>query len=141
LDHYTDPDEAYLPDDQTSDEDHVEEREFLNEEPHYLVHALDESLEDHMPLKQEPKEEIHKENHQPFEVEHELHCELIEGHFNETHHEDKTFVFSPPVNEDEVIQASIPPAHEEENMVSCTSFQVFDVASFHDLESRIKNLN
>jgi hypothetical protein len=44
-------------------------------------------------------------------------------------------VFYPLSNEDEVIQASIPLAHEEENMVSCTPFQVFDVASFHDLES------
>jgi hypothetical protein len=44
-------------------------------------------------------------------------------------------VFSPLSNEDEVIQASIPPTHEEENVVSCTPFQVFDVASFHDSES------
>jgi hypothetical protein len=43
--------------------------------------------------------------------------------------------FSPLSDEDEVIQASIPPTHEEENVVSCTPFQVFDVASFHDLES------
>jgi hypothetical protein len=35
----------------------------------------------------------------------------------------------------EVIQDSIPPAHEEDNMVSYTPFQVSDIASFHDLES------
>jgi hypothetical protein len=34
----------------------------------------------------------------------------------------KASVFSPQF--DEVIQASIPPAHEEENMVSYTPFQV-----------------
>jgi hypothetical protein len=46
-------------------------------------------------------------------------------------------VFSPPFDEDEVTQASIPPSHEDKNMVSCTLFQVFDSydASFHDLES------
>jgi hypothetical protein len=42
-------------------------------------------------------------------------------------------IFSPPF--DEVIQASIPPAHEEKNVVSYTPFQVFDVALFHDWES------
>jgi hypothetical protein len=88
----------------------------------------------------------HEEDHQIHEVEHELPCEPVEEHFDEAHHvedpnheeaphEDKTSVFSPLSNEDEVIQASIPPAHEEENVVSYTPFQVFDVASFHDLES------
>jgi hypothetical protein len=46
--------------------------------------------------------------------------------------------FSPPFDEDEVTQASSPPSHEDENMVSCTLFQAFDSydASFHDLESQ-----
>jgi hypothetical protein len=42
------------------------------------VHPLDESLEDQIPIKKEPKEEIRKENHQSFEVEHHLPCELIQ---------------------------------------------------------------
>jgi hypothetical protein len=41
----------------------------------------------------------------------------------------------PWFDEDEVIQASIPPTYEEENMVSSTPFQVFYFVSFHDLES------
>jgi hypothetical protein len=45
------------------------------------VHALDESLEDHTPLKQEPKEEIHEESHQPFEEEQE-HVEDLDNTFN-----------------------------------------------------------
>jgi hypothetical protein len=46
--------------------------------------------------------------------------------------------FSPPFDENEVTQASSPPSHEDENMVSCTLFQAFDSydASFHDLESQ-----
>jgi hypothetical protein len=47
-------------------------------------------------------------------------------------HEDKTIVFAPLSNEDEVIQDSISPTHEEMNMVSYTLFQVFYVSSFHD---------
>jgi hypothetical protein len=77
-----------------------------------------------------------------------LSCESSdEKHFDETFHvenvihieaphEDETLVFSPLSNEDEVIQASIPHAHEEEKVVSFTPFQVFDVASFHDLETQ-----
>jgi hypothetical protein len=41
--------------------------------------------------------------------------------------------FFPPF--DEAIQASILPVYEEENVVSYTPFQVFDVSLFHDLES------
>jgi len=46
-------------------------------------------------------------------------------------------VFSPPFNEDEVIQYSFPPSYEDKNIVSCTPSLVFDsyVASFHRLES------
>jgi hypothetical protein len=40
-------------------------------------------------------------------------------------HEDKTLVLTPPFDEDEVTQASIPP-HEDQNMVSTTLFHVFD---------------
>jgi hypothetical protein len=53
-------------------------------------------------------------------------------------HEDETLVWVPPFDEDEVIQASVPPSHEDKNdEVSCTLFQVFDSydASFHDLEN------
>jgi hypothetical protein len=90
----------------------------------------------------EPKEMNHEEDHQ---IEHVLPCEYVEeDHFDETHYvgdltheddprEDEAPVFAPPF--DEVIQASIPPSHEEENMVSFTPFQVFDIVSFHDSES------
>jgi hypothetical protein len=72
-------------------------------------------------------------------------CEYAEEeHIDETHlvediihkdslHEDEVLIFAPPF--DEFIQASFPPAHEEENVVSYTPFQVFDVALFYDLES------
>jgi hypothetical protein len=84
----------------------------------------------------------HEDDHQIHE--HEFPCEYEEEHFDETHHvedlthkeaphEDEALTFSPLF--DEVIQASIPPAHEEENMVSYTPFQVFDDALFYDLES------
>jgi hypothetical protein len=53
----------------------------------------------------------------------------------ETPHKHNTFVFAPLSNEDEVIQASNPPAHEEENVVSCTPLQIFDIVLFHDSES------
>jgi hypothetical protein len=45
----------------------------------------------------------------------------------------KCIGISPPF--DEVIQASIPPAQEEKNVVSYTPFQVFDVDAFHEWES------
>jgi hypothetical protein len=103
-----------------------------------------DSIEDNGDLieEREPEEVNHEEDHQIHEVEHEFPCEYVEEeHFDETHHvedliheeaphEDEASIFSPPF--DEVIQASIPPTHEEENMVSYTPFQVFDVASFHD---------
>jgi hypothetical protein len=117
---------------------------------HNLTVALQEEgllsnpIEDNEDLikEQEPEEVTHEESHQVHKVEHELLYEPIEEHFNEAHHvedpiheEDETSVFSPPFDEDEVIQTSIPPAHEEENVVSCTPFQVFDVGSSYDLES------
>jgi hypothetical protein len=60
---------------------------------------------------QEPKEEICKE----------------------TPHEDQVLVFAPTFYE--VIQASIPPTQEEENVVSCFPLQIFDDDLFHDLEN------
>ena len=84
----------------------------------------------------------HEENYQE---EHEFPCEYVEEeHFDETHlvedliheedpHEDEASVFAPPF--DEVIQASIPPAHEENNVVSYTPFQKFNIVLFHDSES------
>jgi hypothetical protein len=46
-------------------------------------------------------------------------------------------VSSPPFDEDEAIQTSIIPAHEDNEVVSCTPFQVFDSydASSCDFES------
>jgi hypothetical protein len=87
----------------------------------------------------------HEEDHQMHEVEHEFPCEYYkQENFDETHHvediiheeaphEDETSIFSPSF--DEIIQDSIPPTHQKENMVSYTPFQVFDVVLFHDLES------
>jgi hypothetical protein len=85
-------------------------------------------------------------NHEEYyQEEHEFPCEYPEEeHFDETHlveylihedspHEGDALIFSPPF--DEVIQASIPPTHEEKNMVSYTPFQKFNVVLFHDLES------
>jgi hypothetical protein len=78
-------------------------------------------------------------------VEQEFPCEYAEEeHFDKTHHvegiihketphEDEASIFDPPF--EKVIQASISPAHEEENVVSYTHFQFFDVALFHDSES------
>jgi hypothetical protein len=94
-------------------------------------------------IKEQDIEEVsHEEDHQ---IEHEFPCEYTEEElFDETHHveiliheedphEDEAPLFAPPF--DEVIQASIPPAHEEENMVIYNPSQVFDVVSFHDSES------
>jgi len=87
----------------------------------------------------------HEEDHQIHELEHELPCEYDEEyHFDETHHveyliheealhEDKASIFYPLL--DEVIQATIPLAQKEENVVIYTPFQVFVVALFHDSES------
>jgi hypothetical protein len=66
----------------------------------------------HHAQNQEPKEDI---------------CE-------EPPHEDEVLVFAPPF--DEVIQASIPPAQEEENVVSYFPFQILDDALFHDLKMK-----
>jgi hypothetical protein len=130
--------------DEVEEEIHEEGYQTLEEEkesPH-------DSIENNEDLSKErdPEEVTHEEDHQVHKVEHELPCEPVEEHFDEArhvedpnhkeaHHEDKTSIFAPLSNEDEVIQASIAPTHEEENVVSYTSFQVSDVASFHDLES------
>jgi hypothetical protein len=58
---------------------------------------------------------------------------LTEEHFDvkeEAPHEDKVLVFAPPF--DKVIQASIPPTQEEDNVVSHFPFQDFDDALFYD---------
>jgi hypothetical protein len=69
---------------------------------------------------QDPKEEIHEEDHQ---IDHDFPCKYVEEeNFNETHHvedliheeaphEDEASLFSPLF--DEFIQASIPLAHEK----------------------------
>jgi hypothetical protein len=87
----------------------------------------------------EPEKVNPEKDHQIHE--HQLPCEYVEEeHFVETHHvenliheealhEDKAPILSPLFNE--FIQASIHLPHEEENMVTYTPFQVFDVASFH----------
>jgi hypothetical protein len=80
----------------------------------------------------------HEEDHQIYKVEHELPCEYAkEEHFDETHHvedlihekaphKDEASIFAPLF--DEVIQTSIPPSHEKENVVSHNPFQDFDVS-------------
>jgi hypothetical protein len=78
------------------------------------------------------EEEIYEEGHQPLREEQELPHDSVEDN-EETPHEDEVLVSTPPF--DEVIQASIPPTHEEENMVSYTPFQDFDDALFYDSES------
>jgi hypothetical protein len=104
------------------------------EEEQELPHDSTEDNED-LIEEREPKEVNHEEDCQE---EHEFPCEYAEEeYFDETHlvedliheeapHEDKALVFAPPL--DEVIQASIPPAQEEKNVVSYTPSQVFDDA-------------
>jgi len=48
-------------------------------------------------------------------------------------HEDEVLMSAPPY--DEVIRASIPPAQEEEDLVSHFPFQNFDDALFHVLKN------
>jgi hypothetical protein len=109
------------------------------EEEQELPH---DSIKDNGDLieEREPERVNHEEDHQMHKVEHELPCEYAkEEHFDKTHHveglihekaphEDEVSVFSPPF--DEVIQASIPRTHEEENMVSYTPFQVLMLLYF-----------
>jgi hypothetical protein len=157
------------------------DEEFIDEEPPYLEHALDESLEDHTPPRKEPKEEIyeegyqtleeeqesphdsiesnkdlikerepkevtHEEDHQVHKVEHELPCEPIEEHFDEAHHvedpnhkeaphEDKTSYLLLYLMKMKSSKLPFLLHMKKRTLVSCTPFQVFDVASFHDLES------
>jgi hypothetical protein len=104
--------------------------EFVNQHPSNPEHALDEGLEDCAFPKEEPKEEIYEEGYQPLREEQELSHDSTEDNKDlieerepeEVSHEDEVMVFAPPF--DEVIQASIPPAQEEENVVSHFPFQV-----------------
>jgi len=54
------------------------------------------------------------------------HDSIEEREHEEVSHEDEVMIFSPPI--DEVIQTSIPPAQEEESVVSHFPFQFFDDA-------------
>jgi len=53
---------------------------------------------------------------------------------NETFDEDKVLIYALPFDED--IQASVPPAHQEENMMSCNPLEDLDDTLSHDLESK-----
>jgi hypothetical protein len=50
---------------------------------------------------------------------------------DKTFDQNKVFIPALPLNED--IQASIPPSHQEENMMSCEPFEDLDDTLFHDL--------
>jgi hypothetical protein len=52
---------------------------------------------------------------------------------DETFDEDEVLISSLPLDED--IQASAPPAHQEENMMSCDPFEDLDDTLFHDFGS------
>jgi hypothetical protein len=52
---------------------------------------------------------------------------------NKTFDEDEVLISSLPLDED--IQASTPPAHQEENMMSCDPFEDLDDTLFHDFGS------
>jgi hypothetical protein len=68
---------------------------------------------------------------------------MLEGHiYEESHQEDfdedldKTFdedeVLIPALPFDKDIQTLVPPAHQEENMMSCDPFEKLDDTLFHD---------
>jgi hypothetical protein len=91
----------------------------------------------YQPLEEEQKlpHESLIEEVSPREEEHELPREYVER-FNDLIHEedlreDEVFVSSLPFDED--IHASIPLAHQEENMISYNPFEKFDDTLFHDL--------
>jgi hypothetical protein len=71
---------------------------------------------------------IYEESYQeyPDEVSH------VED-LDETFDEDEVLISSLPFDED--IQASVPPAHQEENMMSCDPFEDLDDTLFHDFGS------
>jgi hypothetical protein len=112
---------------------------------------LHDSTKDNEELidEREVGKDIHAKSYKEHEVEHEFPYESVKKeHFDEAHHlenpiqeedphEDKTLVFVPPFDEDEVTQAYVSPSHEYKNEVSCTLLQVFDSydASFHNLEN------
>jgi hypothetical protein len=52
---------------------------------------------------------------------------------DKTFDEDEVLISSLPFDED--IQASVPPAHQEENMMSCDPFEDLDDTLFHDFGS------
>jgi hypothetical protein len=89
-----------------------------------LKHALcregfpDETIEEEM------LEESYQED--PDEVSH-----VVD--LDETFDEDEVLISSLPLDED--IQASAPPAHQEENMMSCDPFEDLDDTLFHDFGS------
>jgi hypothetical protein len=115
-----------------------------------VILLSDEAIQDPIPPAQE---EENKVNHFPFqvfddalfydsegeEVKESLDeldpscCDEGDDMIEEASHEDEVMISAPPF--DEVIQAFVTPAQEEENMVSRFPFQDFDDALFYDLES------
>jgi len=108
------------------------------ESPHDPIRDNEDLIEERVPEKVN-----HEEDHQVHE--HEFpYGYSKEEHFDGTHlveyliHEEVPYeyellVFAPSF--DEVIQSSIPPTHEEANMVSYTPFHDFDDALLYDSES------
>jgi len=51
-------------------------------------------------------------------------------YLDETFYEDEVLIFALPFDED--IQTFVPPAHQEENMMSCNYFEYIDDTLCHD---------
>jgi hypothetical protein len=118
------------------DEDEV----FLPHFPPRVISIKEKSYHEvYQPLEEEqelPHEGLIEEV-SPQEEEHELPHEYVECFNDLIHeedlHEDEVLVSSLPFDED--IQASVPPAHQEENMISYNPFKNFDDTLFHDFGS------
>jgi hypothetical protein len=132
----------------------VEEREpeDVKQEDEMLMCAppFDESIQDPIPPAQEEENEV---NHFPFQIFNdalyfdsegeevkesfdELYpscCDEGNDMIEESSHEDEVLIYAPPF--DEVIQAFVTPAQEQENTVSRFTFQDFDDALFYDWKS------
>jgi hypothetical protein len=88
-----------------------------------LFPAKELALEDEEVLEEQTYEESYQEDPDEFS-----HVEDLD----ETFDEDEVLISALPFDED--IQAFVPPAHQEENMMSCDPFEDLDDTLFHDLE-------
>jgi hypothetical protein len=107
------------------------------EDEGFTTHILEDLREVHHAQYQEPsditKQETYEEGCQPLEGEQELSHDSPKEDLIEEHDDE---ILMCTLTSDEVIQAFVTPAEEEDNMVSPFPFQCFDDALFYEFESK-----